>query len=48
MLDYQDCTVQAGVPQGSILSSAMYSIYINDTPQTPGVSLGLFAEDTSV
>jgi hypothetical protein len=30
--------------QGSIL----YTIYINDTPQTPGVFLGLFADDTCI
>jgi hypothetical protein len=26
----------------------MYSIHINDTPQTPGVYLGLFADDTCI
>jgi hypothetical protein len=32
--------VQAGVPQGSVLSLILYSI--NDTRQTPTVFLGLF------
>jgi hypothetical protein len=40
--------VQAGVPQGSILSPTLYRIYINDMPQTPGVYLSLFADDNSV
>jgi hypothetical protein len=38
--------MQAGVPQGSVLSYKMSNMYINDTPQTTGVCLALFAEGT--
>jgi hypothetical protein len=39
---------QAGVQQGSVLSPTLYSLYINDTPQTSGVYLGFFADDTCI
>jgi hypothetical protein len=38
--------IQAGVPQGSILSPASYSLYTNDAPLSPGVHLAFFANDT--
>jgi retron-type reverse transcriptase len=38
--------MQAGVPQGSVLSPALYNLNIIDTPQTIGVNLALFADDT--
>jgi hypothetical protein len=37
--------IQSGIPQGSVLSPTLYGTYINDTPQTPDVSIGLFADD---
>jgi hypothetical protein len=38
--------MQAGVPQGSVLSPTLYNLFINNTPQTICVNLALFAEDT--
>jgi hypothetical protein len=40
--------IQAGMPQGSVLSPTLYSLCVNDTPRTPVVYLGLFADDTCV
>jgi hypothetical protein len=38
--------MQEGVPQGSVLSPTLSNLYVNDAPQTHGVHLALFAEDT--
>jgi hypothetical protein len=38
--------MQAVVPQGSILFPTLYNLYINYTPQTPGVNLALITDDT--
>jgi hypothetical protein len=40
--------IQAGVPHVSVLSHTLYSLYKNDTPQTAGVYLGLFADNTCI
>jgi hypothetical protein len=47
---YTPREIHAGVPIGSVLSPTLYSIYIyiNDAPQSPGVNLALFADDTCI
>jgi hypothetical protein len=40
--------MKAGVSQVSVLSPTLYNLYINDTHQTIGVNLALFADDTSL
>jgi hypothetical protein len=38
--------MEAGVPQGSVLSPILYNLYINDTPQATNLHLALFEDDT--
>jgi hypothetical protein len=40
--------MQAGVPHGSVLSPTFFNMCINDAPQTHGVHLALFANDTYI
>jgi hypothetical protein len=35
--------MKAGVPQGSFLSHTLFNMYVNDTSQTIGVHIALFA-----
>jgi hypothetical protein len=38
--------MEAGVPQGSVLSPMFYNLYINDSPQVTNLNIALFADDT--
>jgi hypothetical protein len=38
--------MQAGMPQGFILSPTLYNLYNNDTPQNPVANIALFADGT--
>lgn len=41
-------SVQAGIPQGSILGPLLFLLYINDIVRNIGASIRLFADDTSL
>jgi hypothetical protein len=38
--------MQAGVQHGSVLSPTFFNMYINEGPQSHGIHLALFADDT--
>lgn len=40
--------IRAGVPQGSVLGPALFILFMHDIPETEGVLLSIFADDTAL
>ena len=44
----QEYPVNAGVPQGSILSSTLFLLYINNLPDDVICGIDIYADDTTL
>jgi len=43
-----DCTIEAGVPQGSVLGPILYTLYTADIPTNYHLTISTFADDTAI
>jgi hypothetical protein len=41
-------TTPAGLPQGAVLFTTLFSLYISDIPHPPNTQLALYADDTAI
>src|SRR5215510_13866783 len=41
-------TTPAGLPQGAVLSTTLFALYISDIPHPPNTQLALYADDTAI
>ena len=44
----RECFPPAGLPQGAVLSTTLFTLYIADIPHPPDTQLALYADDITI